>query len=161
MNDETKNNDVETVKDAELIGVEGTEISISSMVKPFVVGVIFSPDYAALTAKYHSAQIYSYLYDLDEDVQLEDKLVVKTPDDELVVVTVANIEQTNPMARKYIVDKVDTRKYEERVDRQLKKAQLKAVLEKEIERLDEESKLDAYAAKDSKFAELLKAYREL
>lgn len=153
------NQAVQKVNDAELVGAQGLEIV--SLRKPFVANVVFSNDYAELDGHFNSTQMYSYFYDLEDDVKIGDKLVVKTPSDELVVVTVADLEQSNVMARKFIVDKVDTQAYEERALRAEKKKQLRALLDVKVKQLDEEAKLEAYAAKDDDFKALFEEYKTL
>lgn len=84
-----------------------------------------------------------YNYFCEFDVETGDTLVVESPVDGLVTVTVVGVSDGNEphLAKKYIVDKVDATSHIKRNEKAIAKANAKALLE---EMLKEQASIDKY-----------------
>lgn len=159
---ETKMTDQPEIIDADtgkaVSGTTGTAIDI--LRKPYVARVALTNEaWDEDEEDTFDGTLYSYLTDLD--LAVNDTVVVDLPSMGLVTAKVRGIQQYDDKAVKWIVDKVDTRAYEEREERRIKAEVLKREIDKKVRSMDEDLKLQMYADKDATFKAMLDEYNSL
>lgn len=111
--------------------------------------------------KGYSSKTYSYLYDLNDPVEKGDVVVVDSPSEGFVTVKVTDVfDGVVGSATKYIVDKVDTTSYKQRVERAAEAAKVKSALESLLKK-QEESLRYAILAQTEEGKKLLNRLKEL
>lgn len=105
----------------------------------------------------YTTRVYGYKVPGSWDCQIGDKLIVDSPSDGYVVVTVTQVfDHIIASAKKRAVDKINVKGYQDYCAKQFKREQLEAAVKARVEEVKKKFEVKMLAAQDNELAELLK-----
>jgi len=115
----------------------------------------------AVGVRFHDSSVSKeYFYLCDGPIEEGSYVIVDSPYSGFTCVQVTSYHETQMTANKWIVDVVDTKAYEERMERMKRKDILRKQLEKAAEKALEAKKYE-FLAEDPDMAKLLEEFKSL